>query len=438
LSPRPLLRRGSLLLCLGAACCGPPPARPAPTPILPRGVDACALSLVAGPPPETLSVALTGVIDPRHGIVARNAAERFAFRQLYETLIRIDCNGEPQPLLARSWTSAESGHEWTFMLRPDATFWDGLPVTASDVVAAWNGGAGRLPAGMTVEVRGDRALSVNLAQATPEVPRSLADPSWAVAKPVAGAAWLVGTGSFRPDTDDGHLTLVPRVGPRPAVEIRQREAGDMRDLLDAGVDVLVTAEPTPLSYAADRADLTTVPLPWDSTYVLLAQGGIMITDSVRVGLAHDVARVDARSAGGPLWWEGPAGCELEPPPDAGSGPFQPVPPVWAAARGDGPARDLMERLVALGLTGGDTAVRAMTLAPEAFVAALHAGRYAGYVLAVPRRPLDPCRAVRDLVGRAPWLPGGVIVALVDTRRHVVIRRGAGAFTVDWDGTLRLR
>ncbi len=36
------------------------------------------------------------------------------------------------------------------------------------------------------------------------------------------------------------------------------------------------------------------------------------------------------------------------------------------------------------------------------------------------------------------LPGAGIERLVDTRRHVVVRRGATAFTVDWDGTLRVR
>jgi hypothetical protein len=427
-----------VLLCLGAACCGRPAARlaaPAPTP--PGGGDACALSTIAGQVPETLSVALTGTIDPQDAPLARNAAERFAFRQLYETLVRIDCRGQPQPGLAGSWTSAEAGHEWTLTLRPDARFWDGLRVTASDVAAAWNGPS-RLPAGMTVEARGDRELSVRIAIATAAVPRMLADPTWAVTKQVPGDAWLMGTGPFRPDTAGGHLTLVPLVGAKPAVEVRSRVVGDMRDLLDAGVDLLVTAEPAPLSYAADRTDLTAVPLPWDSTYVLLAQGRITIGDSVRVGLAHDAVRVDAKPAGGPFWWADAAGCDIQPPPGLGSGPFQPVLPVWVVAGGDGPARDLTDRLVALGLTGGDTAVRAMTLPPTAFAAALQSGRFAGYVLAVPSHPLDPCRALRALVGRAPWLPGAVIVALVETRRHVVVRRGAGAFTVDWDGTLRLR
>jgi Bacterial extracellular solute-binding proteins, family 5 Middle len=425
-------------LCLGAAYCGPPAARLAPpAPVLPGGADACALSSAAGTVPETLSVALTGTVDPRNAPVARNAAERFVFRQLYETLIRVDCQGQPQPGLARSWASAESGHDWTFTLRPDATFWDGLPVTASDVAAAWRD-ASRLPAGVTVLVRGERELGVRFSHATSVVPSLLADPAWSVAKPVAGDAWPMGTGAFRPDTAGGHFTLVPLVGARPTVEIRSRDAGDMRDLLDAGVDLLVTGEPAPLSYAADRTDLTTVPLPWDSTYILLAQGTIAISAGVRVGLARDAVRVDARPAEGPYWWADPAGCDLEPPPGAGATPFQPVHPVWTAARGDPPARDLTDRLVALGLTGGDTAVRAVTLEPDAFAAALAAGRSAGYVLAVPRHPLAPCGAMRELVARAPWLPGGVIVALVDTRRHVIVRRGAGAFTVDWDGTLRLR
>lgn len=440
---------GSALLGLAFLSCARPAAPVArPSPGGPGAEDRCALAANPGPPPDTLSVALAGAVDAGHAPVARNAAERFVFRQLYETLIRLDCTGEPRPGLASSWSATEGGRVWDFTLRPDARFWDGAPVRAADVVAAWGGPAaerGLLPAGMSVSAPGAGTLRVNLASAARTVPHVLADPAWAVTRVAAGDPWPMGTGRFRADTGGGRVMLVA-AGAEPVVELRSRVAGDMRDLLDAGVDILVTAEPAALGYAAQRPDLTTEPLPWDSTYVLLTQAEVAVFDSLRPGLARDAVRVDARPAAGPFWWmdRGERMCAVSSreiiPPVPPSAPLSPVRTVWAALEGDGPARDLSERLVALmsGRMGTDGAARALTMAPDTFAAALWGGRFAGYVLAVPRRPPDACRALRDLVRRAPWLARAVLVPLVDTRRHVVIRRGAAAFTVDWDGTLRLR
>jgi hypothetical protein len=79
------------------------------------------------------------------------------------------------------------------------------------------------------------------------------------------------------------------------------------------------------------------------------------------------------------------------------------------------------------------------LAPAELAAALAAGQSAQFVIALPRNVLDPCHAVRGLVARTPWLTLSTqIVPLVETRRQVVWRRGAAAFTVDWDGTIRAR
>jgi hypothetical protein len=62
---------------------------------------------------------------------------------------------------------------------------------------------------------------------------------------------------------------------------------------------------------------------------------------------------------------------------------------------------------------------------------IRAVREPAYVLAVPKRPLIPCE------GPTLW-PGDVtIVPLVETRAHVIVRRGAPPVTVDWDGALRL-
>ena len=54
---------------------------------------------------------------------------------IYEPLIGLrDCH--PVPALAQSWAVEEDGRTWRFSLRPGATFHDGRPCTAEDVVLA--------------------------------------------------------------------------------------------------------------------------------------------------------------------------------------------------------------------------------------------------------------------------------------------------------------
>jgi hypothetical protein len=72
---------------------------------------------------------------------------------------------------------------------------------------------------------------------------------------------------------------------------------------------------------------------------------------------------------------------------------------------------------------------------------LASGGASAYVLALPTQTLEHCGARRELVARAPWLaddPGRYLTPLVDVRRRAIVRRGAAAFTVEWDGTLRVR
>lgn len=49
---------------------------------------------------------------------------------VYETLVRIDDTGTPQPFLAESWEESADGTTYTFHLREDVTFSDGTPFTA--------------------------------------------------------------------------------------------------------------------------------------------------------------------------------------------------------------------------------------------------------------------------------------------------------------------
>ncbi len=55
---------------------------------------------------------------------------------VYESLVTIDDNGVPQPLLCESWTETGGGKTWTFTIRENLTFSDGTPLTAHDIAAS--------------------------------------------------------------------------------------------------------------------------------------------------------------------------------------------------------------------------------------------------------------------------------------------------------------
>ena len=60
------------------------------------------------------------------------------YGMVYESLVTIDDNGIPQPLLAETWSETGGGNTWTFTLRENVTFSDGTPLTAADVAASGN------------------------------------------------------------------------------------------------------------------------------------------------------------------------------------------------------------------------------------------------------------------------------------------------------------
>jgi hypothetical protein len=359
---------------------------------------------------------------------------------VYETLIRIDCTGAPVPQLAQSWTSGDDGRRWTFTLRPSARFSDGTPLTAADVFAALARDSSLLDRS-AITLDGIDRVSVRFSAARASVPPVFAEPGLAVTRRGASSGWLVGSGVATADTAAGAATVTPVVAAagRPTVTVRSSSGGDVRDLLDHGIDILVSGDPEVLSYAAGRSELRTVPLPWDRAYVLLSASPPTIPDIVRTSLARDVVRMEARPARGSYWWLAGPACPV--------GDTATVTPAMTATRaatvvyypqGDAPARDLAERLVALGLLGPGG--RAAGVAPADFDARFAAGGDS-YLVSLPREALAPCGAVRDLMTRAPWLssdPGRHITPLVETRERAIVRRGGGAFTVDWDGTLRLR
>jgi extracellular solute-binding protein (family 5) len=403
----------------------------------PLGAPADTLCTIATGPAaarDTVTIALTGPIDPAHAPVPRDDAERVVFAHLYETLIRVDCAGRVLPGLAGSWEQ-HAGRRWTFVLRDDARFWDGAPVTAGDVLARWRATAPLLAGTTTAE--GDRVLSVTSPSSAYQL---FADPALAVTKPTPGGGWPIGTGDHWvtnvDDTSSGFLWVrpIPGVG-HPVLKITTVAGSGARDAIDEGADLLVTSDPAALEYAGTRPEYVEAPLEWNRTYVLLAPARTSLSlAGLRLESLPQAVRVEARPAeglsGGRFWFSELEGCSLPPARDTIAA--RPARRRVVYSQADRSAADIAARLVGSGVLG--TGAVATGLAPGAFELALQAGDEAAYVVSLRRRVFDSCRAALEL---PPWSLAGSIEPLVDTRPHAVVRRGLPRLVVDWDGALRL-
>ncbi len=97
---------------------------------------AAAISIVAGGAwaqnVATVNVVqIFGTIDPAK---INDYTEYMAGVNLYDALTTLDGSGSIQPLLAESWTVSDDTLTYTFTLKDGATFQDGSPVEAKDVV----------------------------------------------------------------------------------------------------------------------------------------------------------------------------------------------------------------------------------------------------------------------------------------------------------------
>ena len=255
---------------------------PEPAPVrdpLPRAaVDECALIDLPGEPIATIG--LTDRIDPANALHPSNASERLLFGQLYETLVRVDCMGRVRPGLASSWrVDKRAGRVWYVTLREDARFSDGAPVTAADVRASWtrDGAGGELATHVKrlvqwVDVVDDRTLVIQLSTRRIDAPVVLAHPDLAVAKRVADSPFPLGTRLSRldvaRDAARGVALSELTISRDNLPPLRFLVApGDPRDLLDAGVDLLLTRDPATLDYAATLPHFQRVPLAWQRTHI---------------------------------------------------------------------------------------------------------------------------------------------------------------------------
>jgi hypothetical protein len=350
-------------------------------------------------------------MDPvsiEHATSPTNDSERLLYRNLFENLIRLDCRGTAHPGVAESWTPENSG--WVFRIRNGAA-----PLPLADTAAASAFGIDS-----AFELDDRRVRIVMHGGRRDSVPRFLADPALALIRSPASDRTV----------DERGLTI-PARGDLPAIDFWSALGRDGRDLLDHGADLLVTRDPALLDYAARQSEFVVFPLSWDRTYVLWQPPGTqpigahLQDEAVRASLATEAVRASAQPAQPPFWWSDSTGCRLDP-----SAPkTRLAPPVIVYSTDDEVARGLAERLVAL--ARGGPQLRTAGLPARDFPAAVQTRSEWGYILALPRHSLNPCRSWADLPA------GGTIQPLIDTRAHAVVRKGSPPLTVDWDGTVRV-
>jgi hypothetical protein len=375
--------------------------------------------------------------------------QRFTTHQVSETLIRLDCRGDAVAGLASSWSVDSSGHFWTFTLRRGARFTDGTAVSLADVSRSfaevgtprpWAGNSGMLVGWAGIRratLRGDTALVLEFTDARRTVPSVLAHPALVTIKQATGVA--LGSGAFQLTASaEGRVRLAAESGATTSLTI---VTGDLRDALDAGVDVVVTRNPRTLSYAAGLKEYTSIPLSWADQYVLVTPD---VTDNPLI-LSQDVlqlehiVRVSARSpVTGELtpWWRRVGHCRVT-GPDPRAATVTRSRLVYHAA--DAVARSVAERLVAA--AGTERHLIAVGLVADQFRTAIRAGSDWGYIVRLPTLPLAPCLVVDQVLEYAPWLEfsGGTtaLTALIEIRSHAVVRpsRIVGRVELDWQGAL---
>ena len=241
-----------------------------------------ALGRIAGSGPgnaaETLRMTIgvvgdIGSIDPAEGT---SGVAREIWRLQYRTPTELSVDSlSPVPGIAESWTVSADRREVTYTIASGATWSDGTPVTADDVVYSldrarderWPYAAGAFD-GLTARALDDRTVAVSTGGdpgALPTlllhvVPRHVFERATDV-----GATGVVGNGDWRvTERTDGdvRLTVVDRPG-RPALdEIIYRTFPDTSALLDAlgrgEVDVAAGLDPADLEAARAVAGATVV------------------------------------------------------------------------------------------------------------------------------------------------------------------------------------
>ena len=121
----------SVLLVALALAIALPPA--------PSGIGAGSPSPAGGSPdpaplPAVYRQGTIGRPSSINPLTARTQADRDLAALVFSGLVSLGPDGGYRPELASGWSVDPEGKRWTFTIRPEARWQDGVPVTAEDVV----------------------------------------------------------------------------------------------------------------------------------------------------------------------------------------------------------------------------------------------------------------------------------------------------------------
>lgn len=113
---------------------------------------------------------LPGFPQALNPVLANDDASRSVNALLFNGLTKIDENGQSVPDLAQSWEVSPDGKQYTFVLRSNARWHDGMPVTADDAVftytllqdPSYQGPLGVVWREVTVEKADERTVKLSL------------------------------------------------------------------------------------------------------------------------------------------------------------------------------------------------------------------------------------------------------------------------------------
>ncbi len=108
---------------------GPPPTSEAPA-----ATDAPTTTEAVREPGGTLVAAISSDPGGLNPAITTSGGTHTASELMFNGLVELDANGEPQPELAESWEIGDEGATYTFTLREGVTWHDGEPFTSADVV----------------------------------------------------------------------------------------------------------------------------------------------------------------------------------------------------------------------------------------------------------------------------------------------------------------
>ena len=208
-------------------------------------------------------------------LTARTRADRDLVGLVFSGLVALGPNGTLVPGLATSWTSDKTGRVWTFHLG-DATWHDGVPVTAADVVFTvhaiqdpdYTGPAVGSWTDVTAIAKDEHTVQFELAtplsgflEATtlPIVPAHLLEdvPIDQLGDDPFGQA-PIGTGPFRlVSLDDDEAILAP--APQPASARQPVASPETASTIPIpGIEIHFFDDPVTLAHAYETGDIDTV------------------------------------------------------------------------------------------------------------------------------------------------------------------------------------